>query len=254
MPLPASGALALSQVRTELSASGALNLGASNVRQIAGKTSGTIKMSDLRGQRADGVILIAHFEGAIGATTTVDSVGNFALSLANGATLNHPGPAKYGTNCLLLSAGTLNAACPNTGWGAWLGDYTIEFWVFHQSGDSVSRYLSNGGTYDSSIRDELGVYHTYDLSAPGVGSHIRGMGILYNEWVHVAKVRSSGTTKLYVNGNSQGSYPWSAAVNLSTFYLGLQVTERFFGYIDELRISTVAKYTADFTPPSGPFA
>ena len=50
MTLPASGAIAVSQVRTELAAAGQLNLGATSVRSLAVKASGAIKLSDLRGK------------------------------------------------------------------------------------------------------------------------------------------------------------------------------------------------------------
>lgn len=50
MTLPASGALAISQIRTELSASGQLNLGATSVRTLAGIASGQLSISNLYGK------------------------------------------------------------------------------------------------------------------------------------------------------------------------------------------------------------
>jgi hypothetical protein len=50
MTLPASGALAVSQIRTELSASGQLNLGATSVRTLAGIASGQLSISKLYGK------------------------------------------------------------------------------------------------------------------------------------------------------------------------------------------------------------
>lgn len=48
--LPSTGAISMSQVRTELGLSGAISLGQSSVRELAGVPSGTIAMSDLRGK------------------------------------------------------------------------------------------------------------------------------------------------------------------------------------------------------------
>ena len=50
MALPSSGAISMSQVRKELGASGAISLGSSSVRNLAGRPSGSISMSQLRGK------------------------------------------------------------------------------------------------------------------------------------------------------------------------------------------------------------
>lgn len=50
MALPSSGPISMSQIREELKSSGPISLGSSEVRNLAGKTSGTIKMSELYGK------------------------------------------------------------------------------------------------------------------------------------------------------------------------------------------------------------
>lgn len=52
MALPTTGKISLGDVRTELGTTGAISLGSTDVRNLAEKTSGTIKMSDLRGKSA----------------------------------------------------------------------------------------------------------------------------------------------------------------------------------------------------------
>jgi hypothetical protein len=52
MTLPVSGQIAMSQVRTELSASGQISLGQGTVRTLFGDPSGQIKMSDGYGKSA----------------------------------------------------------------------------------------------------------------------------------------------------------------------------------------------------------
>lgn len=52
MALPDSGAISMSQVRTELGTSGAISLGSSAVRNLAGIPSGSISMSQLRGKNS----------------------------------------------------------------------------------------------------------------------------------------------------------------------------------------------------------
>lgn len=56
MALPQSGPISLGQVRNELKLTGPISLGQDQVRQLAGKQSGTIKMSDLYGKSAENVV------------------------------------------------------------------------------------------------------------------------------------------------------------------------------------------------------
>ena len=56
MALPQSGPISLGQVRDELKLTGPISLGQAQVRQLAGKQSGTIKMSDLYGKSAENVV------------------------------------------------------------------------------------------------------------------------------------------------------------------------------------------------------
>lgn len=52
MALPVSGKISLGDVRTVLKTTGPISLGQKEVRNLAEKTSGTIKMSDLHGKSA----------------------------------------------------------------------------------------------------------------------------------------------------------------------------------------------------------
>lgn len=54
MGLPSTGSISMSQVNTELkkSATAVISLNDSDVRKLAGKSSGTISMGDLRGKKA----------------------------------------------------------------------------------------------------------------------------------------------------------------------------------------------------------
>lgn len=52
MPLPSTGPISMADIRSELGLSGAISLGQSNVRSLAGLASGAIAMSALRGKSA----------------------------------------------------------------------------------------------------------------------------------------------------------------------------------------------------------
>ena len=86
--------------------------------------------------------------------------------------------------------------------------------------------------------------------------------IAINTWYHAALTKSSGTSRLFLNGTQQ----WSSTSNYNftqtsvpgTTYVagGLNsgsLSCLYNGLICEARISTIARYTANFTPPSTPF-
>ncbi len=90
MTLPASGQISLSTVRTELSATGQLNLGGTSPRTLAGIASGTIGLSNFYSKTFTPTY--AFFGGGSGTHATVDkykytdSTTSVATSLTNGAT------------------------------------------------------------------------------------------------------------------------------------------------------------------------
>lgn len=79
-----------------------------------------------------------------------------------------------------------------------------------------------------------------------------------NTWSHIAVVRNSGVVTLYLNGVSLGTWS-SSATFLGNVYIGTQVQSGGFngyfrGFIDEFRITNgIARYTANFTPPTAAF-
>jgi hypothetical protein len=78
-------------------------------------------------------------------------------------------------------------------------------------------------------------------------------------WYHVAVSKSSGSTKMFINGTQVGStytdannYGTSAPLGIGTYWSsGSPVTTSTLnGYIDDLRITKgYARYTANFTVP-----
>ena len=77
-----------------------------------------------------------------------------------------------------------------------------------------------------------------------------------NQWVHKAVVRSGTVFYAFSNGVLQSSWtsslaPWNPSASLS---IGMgQSTNYFIGYMDEVRITLAARYTANFAVPTSPF-
>lgn len=80
-----------------------------------------------------------------------------------------------------------------------------------------------------------------------------------NTWYHIAAERVSGTTTLYVDGIAQVANADAAAYHLSTSDLEIMgraglVGNSMDGNAQDVRISTVSRYGANFTPPAVRFA
>ena len=78
-----------------------------------------------------------------------------------------------------------------------------------------------------------------------------------NQWFHLAIVRNSSTTTMYVNGVSEGT--WSDSTNyneLDKLWIGrhgYSANHNFTGWISNFRIvNGTAVYTSNFTPPTAP--
>ncbi len=82
--------------------------------------------------------------------------------------------------------------------------------------------------------------------------------ISLNAWYHVAVVRNSATTRVYLNGTESTTGGVSDSRNFSgaTNQIGANQTSNrlLTGYIQDARITKgIARYTANFTPPTAAF-
>lgn len=138
------------------------------------------------------------------------------------------------------------------------GDFTIEAWIYKQSTSTTAiidfRPLFGNGAYPNFYYNGSAVVY-YANSADQIVSG----SVPINMWHHVAVVRSSGVTKIYVNGIQSG-----ASFTDSNNYTvgssrpiigrnGYSDAAYFDGYISNLRIvKGTAVYTANFTPSTTP--
>jgi hypothetical protein len=135
-------------------------------------------------------------------------------------------------------------------------DFTIEAWVrpigtngmFFSIGQSSSEILV--GMYSGKI---------YCRSNGSSGTFSGTQTISLNEWHHVALVRENNGTslKVYLDGALEASTTYTP-VSFSNTQHKICSSQAFVlslnGWIDEYRVTGgVARYTANFTPPTEPF-
>ena len=88
------------------------------------------------------------------------------------------------------------------------GDFTWEAWVFLAQGSNrgyIIDHGSDGGTLGYTDSDPAKVYYYNSTTGTGGALYSDGGSLSTNSWNHIAVARSSGTTKLFVNGVEKAS-------------------------------------------------
>lgn len=146
---------------------------------------------------------------------------------------------------------------------------TIEFWTKFTdttpfASGLISQVTQGSGTGWELLRVQTKLYWYKQASG---GTAIASSGtVAANTWYHIAIVKESSTVvKLYINGTLNGTdSSASGYTDIATnLWIGrgmgnsssLWDATRYdhTGYIDEIRISNTARYTANFTPTTTPF-
>lgn len=187
------------------------------------------------------------------AKNVLETVGNAQID--TGTKKFGTGSMKFdGTGDLLKSSKFVH--------GLGSGNFTIEWWSYVTS-VSGFYYVFDYGT-ESSVRlsgflsNGNNGYYGLVLYTDGYkGSTSSGNAPPTSQWVHYAVVRNGSTISIYQNGTSIYSYTDSRDLTKNDiWYIGGDegVSQTLNGYIDDFRVTTgVARYTANFTPPTEAF-
>jgi len=149
-------------------------------------------------------------------------------------------------------------------------DFTIEFWYFPVTTSNTNPTLL--GNYNTNWQSGRYGLHSPHASYPNKYSFwvnnystsaamlISTTNISLNNWVHLAITRSTSTWKLFVNGTAQSTVTSTVSLDNNTGGDGFWIGANFYtgeggryinAYLQDLRITKFARYTTDFTPPTG---
>ena len=192
----------------------------------------------------------------------IDSASQDNLKLIGGATIS-TGQAKFGDTSMVFDESSDYATLPTDSFKTFgTGDFTIECFARfatdpNNNGQGLFK-LSNG--YLNSTTRGPAVYVQGESSGrwaiySGSTQYLASIVPAINTWYHVAYVRNSGVTKLYIDGTERISVSDTTDYTDTYFAIGGYYSVNYLlnGYIDEFRISRMARYTANFTAPDKPF-
>lgn len=228
-------------------------------------------------------VSLVAFDGANGATSVSDLTGNLTFTMQDGFVLSTTTP-KFGTAALAMFPGSANFTTVYAGSGypanpacyanlttatnvygtTGYPDFTMECWVWIDPSSSTAVQVFDYGSqnYNSTVGLKLTISGTQIAVQPTNA----WTGITYSTtiskgvWHHVAVVRYGGVGTLYLDGVVTGSPAGNWTSNPGTpVCLSIGSSPNSFGgagtgYVDEFRLSNVARYTAAFTPPVAPFS
>lgn len=210
---------------------------------------------------ADTLVLL-HCDGTNGGVSFTDDSGNGYAFDAQGNANTDTGTKMFGTaSCELDGTGDAIQIDSSTvaKWNT-TANRTIEFWIKSDRNNTTEVFLFQGvntsGTMD---------YWQWFFTSTGLQLNIPGSSpvnvtITRNttDWYHFAWVKQTDSNTVYWNGTSIATFTktdsdWGLTDN-NILFIGYQQggTTGFDGYIDEIRISTSARYTSNFTVNTTP--
>ena len=188
-----------------------------------------------------------------------NSTNNFAITASGTPSIQAFSPfapsAAYSTSAVggsVYFPGSSNLLVPsNASLALGTGDFTIEMWAYNSS--TTNRLISYATVNSPIIYLSTSNYVQYDNY--GAASLLTSSILTpLNTWNHIAIVRLSGTTKMYINGVQAASGADATSYGQNGIYIGTDVATTFMtGYLSNVRIvKGTAVYTGAFIPSTTP--
>ena len=211
-------------------------------------------------------LLLIHSDTSDGSTTFADSSQFGRTVTVGGATDHSTDQAKFGSTSIHFKGGAGDAiSVPDSLDWDFVRDFTIELWFYTASTGIVSsifgpiNHSTGNGSWSAYFNG--GTIIKFNDYQAGVSSGNVSWGYSASTWHHLAFVRCGFTLKGYLDGvqKTSTSYTTSPITGEDTaVYFGDDdrsgtTSMNFTGYMDEIRISNVARWDAAFTPPTSPY-
>ena len=207
--------------------------------------------------------LLLHGDGANGSTVITDSSGSPKPVTAVGNTQISTAQSKFGGASIAFDgAGDYLTLPGGAAFEFGTDSFTVELWYRPASLTGQKVLLDTRATGLSLIANRWIIYTDGSSLSVAVAGAIYTSGTLsLNTWHFIAVSRSGTTTRIFLDGTQIGSNISDSinyGVGAARPIIGADGNNpnvlNINGYIDDLRITKgVARYTANFTPPTAPF-
>lgn len=197
---------------------------------------------------------LMHFDGTNGSTTFLNSKSGTNLTIGANTPSLATSNKYFGASSLYLTASSYIVNTSTSAQSLGTGSFTVEAFVKPVT-------LQNGAIFGTGTTDALAFYFcgtggsNLCVANQNKSNFLNvSHGITAGAWAHIALVRNGNTFTIYVNGVSKGSATSSTSFVAGNVYIGRDGSSYLNSYIDELRVTTSARYASNFTPPSVAFS
>lgn len=209
------------------------------------------------------VKLLLHCDGTNGSTTFTDVKGHTVTTHGN-AQISTAQSKFGGASGLFDGSGDTLSLAAHSDWDISTGDWTIEGWIRVGALGCAVVSRRSGSTSGWVVQIHTDGSVIFRASIGGTWSDFwmqtAASVISINTWHHVAWVRNGNTFYTFVDGVQKSTMTNSNAISNESsqpLRIGVanQLAEDYYnGYLDDIRITKgVARYTANFTPPTEAF-
>jgi hypothetical protein len=204
------------------------------------------------------VSLLLHCNSAVNTVTFKDHSSKPKVITTVGNTYTSATQSKFGETSAYFDGAGDYLTVP-TGLILGTNNFTFEGWIRIASNPTINVY--NIATYSASttgfnleidLNGKLGFY-TY---AATTTYNTSSASVTLNAWNHFAIVRKDNIFYGFLNGILEFTVTKTESYATSVLTIGrcpAVIARDFLGYMDEIRLSNIARYTSTFTPNNIPF-
>jgi hypothetical protein len=216
--------------------------------------------------------LLLHGDNVNGSTVFVDSARGRTITRTGTTTTISTTQFKFGGSSMNFTGAIANLLQTPSSSSTSMGtdNFTYDFWMWPDSTSNTALNIPLSNFLGSFAANFWGFYYNragntktmaiFNFNANNASPIMESAGGLITDqaWNHIALVRNGSTLTLYINGTSAATFAINATSwdgNAATsIYIGAGSTDGanayiYKGYLEEVRVSKMARWTANFTPP-----
>ena len=197
----------------------------------------------------ENTLLLLHGEDLTDGSIYGHTVTNSGVSVSSAQ-------SKFGGSSLYFNGSSRLFISPVDLFEFGTGDWTFDAWVYPLS-QSNDNFFFSGAANGALFMGRSTGNSTLGIGRANVAwDNTIASTLALNTWNHVAYVKSSNKIYYFVNGKLIGSANNTISYGIlgGVLNIGSQGANYYYsGYMDEVRMSNVARWTANFTPPTEPY-
>lgn len=221
--------------------------------------AGTGSFISSTGEVDEHTLLLLHGEAFEDSSMYRRTVGDFGATISTAQKKFGSSSFYFNGNSKLLISSSIDFKS---------NDFTVDWWEYCTASSNGTRFSSPWTSTSDLDGGFLIGYHgtsVFAKTGPSAGSwnlvsNAPLVSVTTSQWVHWAIVRNGNTFISFRNGVryssvsiNSGNIHYDPSNPMAVGGYRQFDTDYFSGYIDEFRISDVARWTTNFTPPTAPY-